>query len=551
MAHSPEFFLSSLYTMLPEAPPHAASEYDFLIIQIPTRCISSDSRLWRLAYEDAEGHRRAFDEACAAIDLFVDNHLAWTVRFGIPAFVTNFFLPQGDLTGRLLPRYDLRNIVHFYEELNRHIEASIKRYPRAYLLDIDRIAGSFGRRFVQDDGVLWTKHGSVMPTEWPVETRIKPMPAMRDHYEVTWPSYFVAAVWAEAMAMHRTMIQVDPVKLVVLDLDDTLWMGVSGDDAQIGAAMVESWPLGIAEALMYLKKRGTLLAIISKNDEKRIRTIWPSIFGTAITPEDFAVVRINWRRKSENMKEILEAVNLLSRSAVFIDDNPVERAEMESVFPEMRILGRYPFYLRRTLLWSSETQVESISFESASRTQMVHAQIEREASRQVLDRRAFLLSLDLRVVCYAMSAAHPRFKRAHELLNKTNQFNTTGRRWTHEELEAFLRIGGLMFAFDVTDKFTVYGLVGLCLVNDGVLEQFVMSCRVNGLDVEIAALSAILDAVRAGHECRISARFVETSSNLLCRELWSRCGFMLENGDWVLADGATPSRPDFISLRRE
>ena len=350
MAHPPEFFLSSLYTILPEAPPHAASEYDFLIIQIPARCISSDDRLWRLAYGNAEGHRRAFEEACAAIDLFVDNHLAWAFRFGIPAFVTNFFLPQGDLTGRLLPRYDLRNIVHFYGELNRHIETSIKRYPRAYLLDIDRIAASFGRRFVQDDGVLWAKHGSVMPTEWPSEARIEPMPAMRDHYEVTWPSYFVAAVWAEAMAMHRTLTQVDPVKLVVLDLDDTLWMGVSGDDAQIGAAMVESWPLGIAEALMYLKKRGILLAIVSKNDEDRIRSIWPSIFGAAITLEDFAVIRINWRRKSENMMEILEAVNLLPLSTVFIDDNPVERAEMQSVFPQMRILGRYPFYIRRTLL---------------------------------------------------------------------------------------------------------------------------------------------------------------------------------------------------------
>ena len=162
------------------------------------------------------------------------------------------------------------------------------------------------------------------------------------HYDMAPGAAFAGAVIAEAEAMWRTIAQHDAVKLVVIDLDDTLWRGVSGDAATVDHHMFAGWPYGLAEALLYLKKRGVLLAIISKNDEARVREIWRSIVGRALRLEDFAAVRINWTSKAENMADILAAARLLPRSVVFIDDNPAERAAMQAAFADIRVLGSHP-----------------------------------------------------------------------------------------------------------------------------------------------------------------------------------------------------------------
>src|SRR5262249_15620249 len=152
----------------------------------------------------------------------------------------------------------------------------------------------------------------------------------------------------------------------------------------IDIMMAEGWPIGLAEALVYLKNRGVLLAIASKNEESRIRTIWPMIFGERLKLEDFAAIRINWRPKPENMAEILEGMNLLPRNAVFIDDNPAEREAMLRAFPGIRVLGRHPYYIRRTLLWAPETQVVTVTDESRRRTEMIQAQFTRETQRAAM-----------------------------------------------------------------------------------------------------------------------------------------------------------------------
>ena len=178
--------------------------------------------------------------------------------------------------------------------------------------------------------------------------------------------------------MLRTIRQTDMVKLVLVDLDDTLWRGVAAEAAEVSSTASEGWPLGFAEALMFLKSRGVLLGIVSKNDEDRVREIWRRIYGTRIRLEDFAAVKINWRPKAENIEEILAEVNLLPNSVVFIDDNPVERAAVKAAFPEIRVLGPNPYLWRRILLWSPETQVATITSESAARTEMVQKQVQRE-----------------------------------------------------------------------------------------------------------------------------------------------------------------------------
>ena len=227
------------------------------------------------------------------------------------------------------------------------------------------------------------------------------------------------------------------------------------------------------------------------------------------------------------MREILAETNLLPRSVVFVDDNPVEREAVARAYPDMRVLGEEPLFLRRILLWSPETQTAVVTAESAARTEMIQAQAERTAAAGEVSREAFLATLDIEVEGRRITdLADPAFPRAFELINKTNQFNTTGRRWTQAELKALFESGGVLHAFDVADRFSRYGLVGVVIVQGPAILQMVMSCRVVGLDVELAMVGEVLRDLRAAGVSEVSALAAETDANKLSRDLWARTGFV-------------------------
>lgn len=190
------------------------------------------------------------------------------------------------------------------------------------------------------------------------------------------------------------------------------------------------------------------------------------MFGGQISLDDFAVRRINWSPKSENIAEILSEVNLLPKSVLFVDDNPVERASVKQAFPDIRTMGANPYLWRRILQWSSETQVVSVTEEASRRGEMVKAQVQREQLRKVSTRSEFLESLGVRVAVSEIdSIERASFPRASELLNRTNQFNTTGVRWAATDAASYFDSDGSFFTMTVTDKFTAYGLVGLSARN--------------------------------------------------------------------------------------
>lgn len=546
-----EFWLSNQLTELPDAPQHPLAEYDFQLVQIPLRFVMPEALLWRLAQGDAEGHEQAFAQACDRLQRQFDLLMKWNRQAGLQSYVLNFFVPQQNGIGRFAPRYDLSNPVYFVEQLNRRLYELTRASANAELLDADAMMASVGRRFVQEDCLGTFSHGSVAPHYREVTDRMEPVPPMTDHY-VLHSEPLGRLVWDEAVAMHRTLRQIDQVKLVVVDLDDTVWKGVSGDQATIDGEMVEGWPIGIMEALAYLKKRGILLAILSKNDDERIQAVWRKLYPQFPLSE-FAARKINWKPKTENMAELLRQVNLLPRNVVYIDDNPVERAAMQQAYPDMRIIGRYPYLVRRILLWSPEMQVATITAESAARTEMVQAQIERvQESQGASSREAFLLEAQIRMEFrFVAGRSDPRMPRCFELLNKTNQFNTTGKRWTQDELDAEMAKGLRMAAFEVQDRFTGYGLVGVMLFDQSRIRQFVMSCRVVGMDIERAALAVLCEAMRRGGSAVIDADLVPTDANLLCRDIYRQAGFDAVAGGWRLAAGVTPAAPAWVSVTQE
>jgi FkbH-like protein len=522
---------------IPSSPPQPADAYDFQVVQIPLRSVLPDGPFFRMSYRDVDGYEKLFEMAKGRLSQFLQAAMRWNLEHGILTFVFNFQLPQQNPMGRLLPRYDLRNFVYFIEELNKHLDMETRKFNNAYIFDHDQVVATYGRKYFQDDSIWQSNHNSAIIDLDLLYDQERVEGACRaSTYLQSKVSDYMGYEWAEILAMYKTIRQMDMVKLVIVDIDDTLWRGVAAEQSEneLGNEALEGWPLGFAEALGHLKRRGVVLAIASKNDEGRVAQILSRSYGSRLCLDDFAVRKISWQPKADSIEKILHEINLLPRNVVFIDDNPSERAAVKAAFPEMRVFGPNPLLWRRILLWSAETQVSSITAESAARTEMVHAQVDRERQRQQMSRQDFLASLSLAVNLIDITDMdHPGFPRVLELINKTNQFNTTGKRWTKQECMLAVATGTRFIAFDVEDRFTGYGTVGVVVVRESHIVQFVMSCRVLGMEVEIAALSEILRVIYEGGFGSARASLEETDMNLLCRDLYERCGFNRRGDQWI------------------
>ncbi|UHC14199.1 HAD-IIIC family phosphatase [Methylobacterium currus] len=526
------------------------SSLDLQIVSVPLRLVMPESMYMRLDYADTEAYNNLFANVCNRIDFTLRTMMAHNLRENITTFVTNFFTPIANPLGRLLPRYDLRNPVYLVEQLNQHLATAVSQYTSSHILDLNQISAAHGKRFIQDDSVSAIAHNSLMVDHgatWDAQRLEPPVRGLQETYNIKEKDFIIAA-WEEVLAMHRTIKGDDAVKIVIMDLDDTLWRGISGETGGVDQMeQVEGWPLGIVEALTFLKKRGVMVAISSKNEESFIRENWP--YEGRFNLSDFAFIRINWKPKAENVADIIKIANVSPSSVVFVDDNPVERRAVATGNPGVRTIGADPYIIRRLLLWSSETQVPFITDESRRRTEMMQAQERRETNRAALSRDEFLASQDIRLRFWQIETNSANFPRAFELLNKTNQFNTTGKRWSDADLRAALARDTAMFAFHVIDKFTDYGLVGVILVSGAHIRQFTMSCRVLGMDVEIAALALLEEIISSCGGASATASLQHTDKNFPCRDLYKRAGYFLDGDIWKKDIGAEAStRPVHITV---
>ena len=531
-----DFVLFNNLVELPDQPPHAVIEYAVQVVSLPLRVMLPETAYLGLAYSDATATAALFQGACERLDVMLRATLKWNIRHGLLTFVANFLVPQQNPDGRLLPRYDLRNMVFFIEKLNQHLASSVAAYRGVHIVDIDAIAATIGRRYVQDDALWIHSHGSILYDHDAHHDRQRlappPHPASVEFGLRT--EHFIGEVWREIEAMLRTIRRIDSVKMVIVDLDDTLWRGVLAEEPIIHKVDAEGWPLGVVEALMYLKRRGILLAIASKNDEATVARIFDELYAFRIHLSDFALKRINWLPKADNIAAMLAEANLLAQNVVFIDDNPVEREAVQRAFPAMRVLGASLYAIRRDLLWSAETQVANITSESERRGKMVEAQGAREDARKAMTRADFLATLGLGLMIFDVADRDANFARAFELLNKTNQFNTTGRRWREDEIAGRMADGLRLIAFRVGDRFTSYGLVGVLLVEAETLVQFVMSCRVIGLGIEQAAVKIVAAHLGRAGVATLTAAFSQTPDNFPCRDLFASIGFDRTDAGWII-----------------
>jgi FkbH-like protein len=499
--------------------------------------------LANISHESEEPFIAKFEEAKNRLIQTLNGALKYTENSNLLTFVSEFLTPQQSLIGRLLPRHDFRNPTYFVEQLNKVLHEIAAERANTHMVQTDAIASTFGKKFIQEDFVWSWSHAS-FANDWDSvhdTKRIAVPTKLSDLYPFN-PQDFILAIWSEIDAMFRTIRQQDSVKLVIVDLDDTVWRGVVAEDG-IHPYILEGWPLGMVEALKYLKHRGIILAIVSKNEEARITELWPDILGGRLALDDFAIRKINWRPKADNIQEILTYTNLLPKNVLFIDDNPVERQSVQAAFPTIRTLGEELYSIRRILLWAPELQVPYISQESSRRTEMIQDQVKRETAKSGMSRDDFLASLGVKVSLREITdISHASFPRAFELINKSNQFNTTGQRWSMEACSQAFTHGWKFSTFEVQDNYSSYGLVGVAILNGPHLVQFVMSCRVVGLGVESAVIRFLYHhgGLKSGH-------IVETEANLIVRDLFQKCGFYYDGAHWV-TDGDFPEAYTHVKI---
>ena len=533
-----DFLLLNNFDAFPDTA--EAPAYDFQIVHIPLRSILGSAYFY--LPDDGSRHEEFLRETQDFLVRFLANAARLNVERKLLTFVLGFLIPQQNPLGRFQPRYDLRNPMHFIERLNVFLAAEVAKYQNAYWVDLDQISAGIGKKAVQDDAVWSFTHGtSLSDGDHDLDqNRLQPPLPMQQHYRARWLEFYEAMLH-EVFAMFRTTRQLDAVKLVAVDLDDTLWRGVAAEGT-LGAA--EGWPMGFMETLLYLKKRGIILAIVSKNDEQFTEKNFNRIVGGQIKLEDFAVRKINFHGKAQNLAEIIREVNLRPQNVVLVDDHPAERAAVAQQLPGVRVLGSHLYYLKRVLLWSAETQTPVITAEARQKTEMVQAQLQREAVRQTLSPAEFLQTLQLRVAISRIAEVRAvNMNRALELFNKTNQFNTTGARYTLEQCHQFLAAGRQLYVIEAADRFTQYGLIGAAWVTGNCVEHWVMSCRALGLGIEETFLAELAGNLAAAGETMISGKLLTTDANVVCRTVYRRNGFTQTEGDptrWIRSLAAPP-----------
>jgi FkbH-like protein len=323
-------------------------------------------------------------------------------------------------------------------------------------------------------------------------------------------------------------------KLVISDLDNTLWDGVLGELGwkEVGLDRYSSGysHLTLQRYLLDLKNMGVLLAIASKNDESAAREAFEKRPEMVLKWGDFVTKRINWHPKSQNIEEILTELNLSSAGVVFLDDSKFEREEVRNSLPGITVpelaedSSRWCSFLSRSGLFTSA----KVSAEDTMRQSFYESeQRRRDESSRYANYEDFLKGLNLQI--QVLNIEDSNFDRVFDLIQKTNQFNLTTKRHSRSELQTLLaKKGALGFCYQLRDKFCDYGIIAVTLAErcraGYELDTFLMSCRVVGRGVETFVFNHLVMRYLTNDEL-LMAEYIPTQKNGPIASLLQNLGF--------------------------
>lgn len=409
------------------------------------------------------------------------------------------------------------------QEINRNLRRAAAGHAGVYVLDYDALVARHGRAQWHDERKWFTAR----------------MPVAAQNM------IHLANEWLRIL--HPLCGKT--CKVLVTDLDNTLWGGVLGEDGvdgiQIGPEYSGGAYLNLQRAILDVYARGVLLAISSKNDESDALSAIDTCQGMLLRSRHFSATRINWNDKAQSLREIAAELNVGTDSLAFLDDNPVERDRIRTEMPEVCVidLPADPFGYAAVLRNSPVFERLTISTEDRERASYYAGQRQRTAlAQQTHSIEDFYRSLEQEVEIAPADAS--MFARVAQLTQKTNQFNLTTRRYTEQQIAQMAASPDWdVHAVRVKDRFGDNGLVGVAITrrngSDCEIDSFLLSCRVIGRTVETALLSHLAETARQAGAEQLRGCFLPTKKNEPARDFYPKHKFrqiLANDGDaqWTL-----------------
>ena len=346
----------------------------------------------------------------------------------------------------------------------------------------------------------------------------------------------MAPVYGDVVARTIAALRGRARKCLVLDLDNTLWGGVIGDDGVGGIKLGQGSAAGeaflaIQETALELRRRGVVLAVCSKNEEAAALLPFREHPEMILKEDHIAVFQANWTDKAANLRAIAETLNIGIDALVFLDDNPAERAQVRRALPLVAVpeLPDEPALYPRMLMAAGYFEAVAFTQDDRERAGMYQANAARSAAVQASgDLESYLASLGM--TCTIRPVDATTRARTAQLINKSNQFNLTTRRYTEGQVEAAEQnparwISQIRLVDRFGDNGVICILIADCHVDHWDIDTWLMSCRVLGRRVQDAALAHLAAAARARGARRLIGRYIPSPKNAMVRDHYAKLGF--------------------------
>ena len=443
-------------------------------------------------------------------------------KFNCIIIQNNFDFPKERIMGNY-DRISSNGRINFIDSLNREFIEYAKNNNKFYINDINYLSAQIGLE-KWEDSLLWYSYKYAISYE--------AIPRLCKNV-----SNIIKAIYGKNK------------KCIVLDLDNTLWGGVIGDDGLNGIKVGTETAIGEAytrfqKSIKDIKKLGITLAIASKNEEKIVKE-GLNLKEMILKENDFFSIKANWNPKTESIKEIASEINIGLDSIIFLDDNPVEREMVKKQLPEVEVpnIGNDILEYIKHIDQNGFFEIVSFSKEDLERTKYYEDNKEREnAKSHFKNYNEFLKSLEMKA---EISFAKPIYlDRITQLINKTNQFNLTTKRYTLAEIETIASSKDKVIIYGrLKDKFGDNGLITIVIgsiVGDELhIDLWLMSCRVLKREMESAVLDFLIEYCKKNSIKKIYGYYYKTSKNNMVKDFYKEMGFNTilledEKSEWIL-----------------
>ena len=475
-------------------------EPDIIFIALSTKGFFTD-----IEYKILDIDKIKLDELINDKFSFIENSINSNLKSKI--IISNLDYPSYSPYG-LMDFSSENGLFYLVSEFNKKLIDLAKRKSNLIILDFENLLSKLGKKEVFDEKMYFL--GKILLNDYGAEHLTKEIVKISN------------AIYGNIK------------KCLVVDLDNTLWGGVVGEDGPNGIIIGDT-TLGniyseIQKVILNYKKLGVIICINSKNNLSDVEEVFKKNPNMILKESDFVIKKINWNQKSNNIKEIAKELKIGLDSMVFLDDNPVERMEVKSSLPMVNIvdfpedISKLPSILKELPFYSLK-----LTEEDKKRNEMYRQDVERNQLKIESNLNDYLYKLKTKIIIKKNDVIS--LDRITQLINKTNQFNLRTKRYTDKQVESMMKSEDFtILSLTVSDKFGNLGLTGAIIFqkigNSTFIDNFLLSCRILSRKIEKQFFIESLKYIKTDI---IESEYIPTQKNEQVKDFYEELGFEVDD----------------------